>query len=203
MTFSTSLFVWTITTIFDVQENAMLLDDVLKTELYWQNFDESFVELLDTKVRPLMKRHQTTFAQDKAMQFEIITTQYEIAELDKQLQEKNNVDTKAQNKKIELLKNKIRKSIFEWRTTIYKVKEKSALIEKVKSSDFAKNFNYKFIRSIARFTIFTKWFSGISIAKSIGNLSWFISYGLKVTLLFIHSSNSRITTILTYLLYQF
>ena len=60
-----------------------------------------------------MKRHQTTFAQDKAMQFEIITTQYEIAELDKQLQEKNNVDTKAQNKKIELLKNKIRKSIFE------------------------------------------------------------------------------------------
>ena len=45
----------------DVQENAMLLDDILKTELYWQNFDESFVELLDTKVRPLMKRHQTTF----------------------------------------------------------------------------------------------------------------------------------------------
>lgn len=66
----------------------MLLDDILKTELYWQNFDESFIELLDTKVRPLMKRHQTTFAQDKAMQFEIITTQYEIAELDRQLQEK-------------------------------------------------------------------------------------------------------------------
>ena len=95
-----------------------------------------------------MKRHQTTFAQDKAMQFEIITTQYEIAELDKQLQEKNNVDTKVQNKKIELLKNKIRKSIFELRTTIYKVKEKSALIEKVKSSDFAKNFNYKEIEEV-------------------------------------------------------
>ena len=132
----------------DVQENAMLLDDILKTELYWQNFDESFVELLDTKVRPLMKRHQTTFAQDKAMQFEIITTQYETAELDKQLQEKNNVDTKAQNKKIELLKNKIRKSIFELRTTIYKVKEKSELIEKVKSSDFAKSFNYKEIEEV-------------------------------------------------------
>ena len=132
----------------DVQENVMLLDDILKTELYWQNFDESFVELLDTKIRPLMKRHQTTFAQDKAMQFEIVTTQYETAELDKQLQEKNNVDTKAQDKKIELLKNKIRKSIFELRTTIYKVKEKSALIEKVKSSDFAKNFNYKEIEEV-------------------------------------------------------
>lgn len=69
----------------------MLLDDILKTELYWQNFDESFVELLDTKVRPLMKRHQTTFAQDKAMQFEIIATQYETAELDKQLQEKRHI----------------------------------------------------------------------------------------------------------------
>lgn len=132
----------------DVQENAMLLDDILKTELYWQNFDESFVELLDAKIRPLMKRHQTTFAQDKAMQFEIVTTQYETAELDKQLQEKNNVDTKTQDKKIELLKNKIRKSIFELRTTIYKVKEKSALIEKVKSSDFGKNFNYKEIEEV-------------------------------------------------------
>lgn len=132
----------------DVQENAMMLDDILKTDLYWQNFDENFVELLDKSVRPLMKRHQTTFAQDKAMQFEIVATQYETAELDKQLQEKNNVDTKAQDKKIELLKNKIRKSIFELRTTIYKVKEKSALIEKVKSSDFAKSFNYKEIEEV-------------------------------------------------------
>ena len=72
-----------------------------------------------------MKRHQTTFAQDKAMQFEITTTQYETAELDKQLQEKNNVDSKTQDKKIELLKNKIRKSIFELRTTIYKINRKS------------------------------------------------------------------------------
>ena len=46
------------------------------------------------------------------------------------------------------MKNKIRKSIFELRTTIYKVKEKSALIEKVKSSDFAKNFNYKEIEEV-------------------------------------------------------
>lgn len=132
----------------DVQEYAMTLDNILKTELYWQNFDETFVELLDKEVRPLMKRHQTTFAQDKAMQFEIIATQYETAELDKQLQEKNNVDTKTQEKKIDFLKNKIRKSIFELRTTIYKVKEKSDLIEKVKSSDFSKKFNYKEIEAV-------------------------------------------------------
>lgn len=132
----------------DVQEHAMTLDNILKTELYWQNFDETFVELLDKEVRPLMKRHQTTFAQDKAIQFEIIATQYETAELDKQLQEKNNVDTKTQEKKIEFLKNKIRKSIFELRTTIYKVKEKSDLIEKVKSSDFSKKFNYKEIEEV-------------------------------------------------------
>lgn len=132
----------------DVQEHAMTLDNILKTELYWQNFDETFIELLDKEVRPLMKRHQTTFAQDKAMQFEIIATQYETAELDKQLQEKNNVDTKTQEKKIEFLKNKIRKSIFELRTTIYKVKEKSDLIEKVKSSDFSKKFNYKEIEEV-------------------------------------------------------
>lgn len=132
----------------DVQENAMLLDDILKTELYWQNFDETFVGLLDKKIRPLMKRHQTTFAQDKAMQFEIVTIQYETAELDKKLQEKNNVNTKTQEKKIEFLKNKIRKPIFVLRTTIYKVKEKSALIEKVKSSDFSKTFNYDEIEEI-------------------------------------------------------
>lgn len=132
----------------EVQENAMLLDGILKTELYWQNFDENFVELLDKKIRPLMKRHQTSYAQDKAMQFEILTIQYETAELDKQLQKKNNVDTKTQEKKIEFLKNKIRKSIFELRTTIYKVKEKSALIEKVKSSEFAKIFNYKEIEEV-------------------------------------------------------
>ena len=132
----------------DVQEKAMLLDDILKTEVYWQNFDECFVELLDKKVRPLMKRHQTTYAQDKAMQFDIVVTQYETAELDRQLQERNNVNTKAQDKKIEFLKGKIRKSAFELRTTIYKVKEKSELIEKVKSSDFAKSFNYKEIEEI-------------------------------------------------------
>lgn len=132
----------------DVQENAMLIDYILKTELYWQNFNESFVELLDIKVRPLMKRHQTNYAQDKAIKFEILIIQYEIAELDKKLQEKNNVDTKTQDKKINFLKNKIKKSIFELRTTIYKVKEKSALIEKVKSSEFAKNFNYKEIEEV-------------------------------------------------------
>ncbi len=132
----------------DVQENAMLLDDILKTELYWQNFDEDFIEVLDQKVRSLMKRHQTSFAQDKAIQFEILTTQYETAELDKQLLEKNNIDTKNQDKKIEYYKNKIRKSIFELRTTIYKVKEKNDLIEKVKSSDFGKIFDYKEIEEI-------------------------------------------------------
>lgn len=42
----------------DVQEHAMTLDNILKTELCWQNFDETFVELLDKEVRPLMKRHQ-------------------------------------------------------------------------------------------------------------------------------------------------
>ncbi|MCD7879442.1 MAG: DEAD/DEAH box helicase family protein [Candidatus Gastranaerophilales bacterium] len=132
----------------DVQENAMLLDNILKTELYWQNFDEDFIEVLDKKVRPLMRRHQTSFAQDKAMQFEILTTQYETAELDKQLLEKNNIDTQNQDKKIEYYKNKIRKSIFELRTTIYKVKEKNDLIEKVKSSEFGKNFDYNEIEKI-------------------------------------------------------
>lgn len=132
----------------DVQEQAMLLDDILKTEKYWQDFNESFIELLDTKIRPLMKRHQTTYAQDKAMQFEILVIKYEIAQLDKQLQEKNNIDTKAQDKRIEYLRNEIRNSIFELRTTIYKVKEKSDLIEKVKSSDFAKIFNYQELEEV-------------------------------------------------------
>ncbi len=132
----------------DVQEQAMLLDDILKTEKYWQDCNESFIELLDTKIRPLMKRHQTTYAQDKAMQFEILVIKYEIAQLNKQLQEKNNIDTKAQDKRIEYLRNEIRNSIFELRTTIYKVKEKSDLIEKVKSSDFAKNFNYQELEEI-------------------------------------------------------
>lgn len=132
----------------DVQEQAMLLDDILKTEKYWQAFDENFIELLDTKFRPLMKRHQTTYAQDKAMQFEILIIKYEIAQLDKQLQEKNNIDTKAQDKRIEYLRNEIRNSIFELRTTIYKVKEKSDLIEKVKSSDFAKIFNYQELEEV-------------------------------------------------------
>lgn len=132
----------------DVQEQAMLLDDILKTEKYWQDFNESFIELLDTKIRPLMKRHQTTYVQDKAMQFEILVIKYEIAQLDKQLQEKNNIDTKAQDKRIEYLRNEIRNSIFELRTTIYKVKEKSDLIEKVKSSDFAKIFNYQELEEV-------------------------------------------------------
>ena len=61
------------------------------------------------------------------------------------------------------------------------------------------NLNFRALKC----TLQTKWVSGISISISIGNFSWFISYDLKVTLLFIFSSNSRITTILTSLFYQF
>ena len=132
----------------DVQEKAMLLDDILKTEKFWQNFDESFVSILDSKVTPLMKRHQTTFAQDRAMQFEILVTNYEIAQLDKQLQEKNNIDTKDQIRKVECIRNQIRNSIFELRTSIYKVIEKSELIEKVKSSEFGIIFNYNEVEDV-------------------------------------------------------
>lgn len=127
----------------DVMEKALMIDDVLKTDIYWQDFDDKFIEKLDKIIRPLMKRIQTNYAQDKAMQFDIIVTQLEIAELEKEIQIKNQISTTIQDKKIEFFKNKIRKSAFQLRTTINKVKEKEDIVNKVKSKDFATPFDFE------------------------------------------------------------
>lgn len=126
----------------DVMEKAMLLDDVLKTGLYWQNFDETFAEQLDNKIRPLMKRQKTSYEIDKAIQFDINVTQLQIAELEKIILIEQNISTKEQDKKIDLLKNKMRKSVFQLRTNINKVKEKENIINKVKDQNFGNPFNF-------------------------------------------------------------
>src|SRR5699024_2484226 len=93
----------------DVQEHAMKLDEILKTDYYWQDLDDDFLHVLDTIVRPLMKRHQTTFSQDRAMQFEINVIQLEVLELERLILQQRQIETTQQDKKIELVKNKIRK----------------------------------------------------------------------------------------------
>lgn len=132
----------------DVQEHARQLDDILNNDYYWQNLDDDFINILDTVIRPLMKRHTTSFAQDKAMQFEIIVTQLQVAELEKQILDQRQVDTKYQEKKIESLKNYIQRRVFQLRENINKVKEKQATINKVKSEDFKSPFKFRELEEI-------------------------------------------------------
>ena len=132
----------------DVQEHAMKLDEILKTDYYWQDLDDDFLHVLDTIVRPLMKRHQTTFSQDRAMQFEISVIQLEVLELERKILQQRQIETKQQDKKIELVKNKIRRSVFHLRETINKVKDKTEIINKVKSKDFATPFDFDEMETI-------------------------------------------------------
>lgn len=132
----------------DVQEHAMKLDEILKTEYYWQDLDYDFLHVLDAIVRPLMKRHQTSFIQDRAMQFEINVIQLEVLELERLILQQRQIETTQQDKKIELVKNKIRKSVFHLRETINKVKEKTETINKVKSQNFGTPFNFDEIETI-------------------------------------------------------
>ena len=132
----------------DVQEHALKLDEILKTDYYWQELSDEFLHVLDTTVRPLMKRHQTSFTQDKAMQFEINVIQLEVLELERLILQQRQIETTQQDKKIELVKNKIRKSVFHLRETINKVKEKTETINKVKSQNFGTPFNFDEMETI-------------------------------------------------------
>lgn len=95
-----------------------------------------------------MKRHQTSFTQDKAMQFEINVIQLEVLELERLILQQRQIETTQQDKKIELVKNKIRKSVFHLRETINKVKEKTEMINKVKSQNFGTPFNFDEMETI-------------------------------------------------------
>ena len=132
----------------DVQEHAMKLDEILKTDYYWQELSDKFLNVLDSVVRPLMKRHQTTFVQDRAMQFEITVIQLEVLELERLILQQRQIATTQQDKKIELVKNKIRKSVFHLRENINKVKEKIETINKVKSQNFGTPFNYDELETV-------------------------------------------------------
>lgn len=132
----------------DVQEHAMKLDEILKTDYYWQELSDEFLSVLDSVVRPLMKRHQTTFVQDRAMQFEITVIQLEVLELERLILQQRQISTDGQDRKIELVKNKIRKSVFHLRENINKVKEKIETINKVKSPNFGTPFNYDELETV-------------------------------------------------------
>ena len=79
----------------DVMDKAMLINDVLTNELYWQNFDENFVDMLMKKIKPLMKRQKTSFELDKALQFDIQVTQLQVFQLDKLLEIKKNIGSSS------------------------------------------------------------------------------------------------------------
>lgn len=126
----------------------MKLDEILKTDYYWQELSDEFLNVLDSVVRPLMKRHQTTFVQDRAMLFEITVIQLEVLELERLILQQRQISTDSQDRKIELVKNKIRKLVFHLRENINKVKEKIETINKVKSQDFGTPFNYDELETV-------------------------------------------------------
>lgn len=135
----------------DVMDKAALINEIMTTELFWQNFDNKFVSLLLHKIRPLMKRHRTGFEMDKALQFDIQIVQLQIIHLEKQLELANTTQGKKLeelSKKMEFFRSKVRKNAFELRININKVHEKIDLIEKIKDKDWSKDFNYRELEQI-------------------------------------------------------
>lgn len=132
----------------DVMDKARLINEVLTDELFWQNFDENFVEVLLTKIKPLMKRQKTSFETDKAMQFDIQVTQLELLQLQKIFAVNTNANADNIDDKIENTRLKIRKNAFELRTNINRVKAKEETIELVKNKDFGILFNYEELEKV-------------------------------------------------------
>lgn len=134
----------------DVMDKAILINEVLTNELFWQNFDEKFIELLLTKIKPLMKRQKSSFEADKSIQFDIQVTQLEFLQLQKLIAIKKSENPDKLDDQIENFRLKIRKNAFDLRTNINKVKAKEGLIEQVKNKDFGIIFDYEELEKVRK-----------------------------------------------------